>query len=230
MGLYGSDDRYVVGALRNAELAPSVFPGWRLRFYYDSTVPADVITKLKAMGCEMILMPGTEGGIAGMFWRFLVADDQLVDRYIVRDADSRLHSRDYMAVLDWIKSGKKFHFLRDHPHHGGFPINGGMWGGVKDPTLKLGEGMKNFPKANFLEDMHFLDKFLYPRVKDNDSIAHDSYSCKSWPNSYPVPTPRCWSYHIGQVFDKDDKGRQHEMDAILHSGPPPACTPKFPFT
>jgi hypothetical protein len=27
-------------------------------------------------------------GIAGMFWRFLVADDEAVDRFIVRDTDS----------------------------------------------------------------------------------------------------------------------------------------------
>ena len=30
-----------------------------------------------------------KGAIAGMFWRFLVADDPSVDRYIVRDTDSR---------------------------------------------------------------------------------------------------------------------------------------------
>ncbi|CAM9970164.1 unnamed protein product, partial [Discosporangium mesarthrocarpum] len=29
----------------------------------------------------------------GMFWRFLPADDPTVDRFIVRDVDSRLNAR-----------------------------------------------------------------------------------------------------------------------------------------
>ncbi len=44
---------------------------------------------------------GIEGGIAGMFWRFLVADDPQVDRFIVRDSDSRLNARDAYAVAEW---------------------------------------------------------------------------------------------------------------------------------
>ena len=34
------------------------------------------------------------GYASGMFWRFMVADDAKVDRYIVRDVDSRLNARD----------------------------------------------------------------------------------------------------------------------------------------
>jgi hypothetical protein len=33
-----------------------------------------------------------------MFWRFLVADDPTVDRYIVRDSDSRLNAREALYV------------------------------------------------------------------------------------------------------------------------------------
>jgi len=39
-----------------------------------------------------------KGGIAGMFWRFLVADDPTVDRFIIRDSDSRLNARERFAV------------------------------------------------------------------------------------------------------------------------------------
>jgi hypothetical protein len=60
-----------------------------------------------------------------MFWRFLVADDPTVDRYIIRDADSRLNMREKLAIDEWIASGKKIHILRDHPNHGDFPISGG---------------------------------------------------------------------------------------------------------
>ena len=29
-GLYGADARYTVGVLRNAQLAPLVYPGWKV--------------------------------------------------------------------------------------------------------------------------------------------------------------------------------------------------------
>jgi hypothetical protein len=34
------------------------------------------------------------GYASGMFWRFMVGADATVDRYIVRDVDSRLNARD----------------------------------------------------------------------------------------------------------------------------------------
>jgi hypothetical protein len=65
-----------------------------------------------------------------MFWRFLVADDDSVDRFIVRDADSRLNAREAAAVLEWVQSGSSCHIMRDHPNHVQI-MNGGMWGGTK---------------------------------------------------------------------------------------------------
>ena len=38
------------------------------------------------------------GGIGGMFWRFLVAADRDVDRFIIRDSDSRLNPRERCAI------------------------------------------------------------------------------------------------------------------------------------
>ena len=44
-GLYGSNPKYVTGALRNVELQPVFFPGWTVRFYVDDTVPLDVLSQ-----------------------------------------------------------------------------------------------------------------------------------------------------------------------------------------
>ncbi len=43
-------------------------------------MPRDVVEKLKGKGAEIVKVEGMDGGIAGMFWRFLVADDPSVDR------------------------------------------------------------------------------------------------------------------------------------------------------
>ena len=93
-GLYGAVEKYTLGAIRNAELAPIYFPGWVCRFYVTSDVPEDIIITLKQLGAEIEVIPKGMGYSSGMFWRFMVASDSTVDRYIVRDSDSRLNSRD----------------------------------------------------------------------------------------------------------------------------------------
>ena len=62
---------------------------------------------------------------------FVDSADEAVDRFIVRDADSRLNPRERLAVEEWIASGKRIHSIRDHPNHDR-PLNGGMWGGVNE--------------------------------------------------------------------------------------------------
>ena len=59
-----------------------------------SDVPEDVITTLKELGSEIESVPAGMGYSSGMFWRFMVAVDPAVDRYIIRDVDSRLNARD----------------------------------------------------------------------------------------------------------------------------------------
>lgn len=106
-GLYGNDPKYTVGAVRNAELVNVYFPGngrrelvllgamiyhsrpsslasiigWTARYYLDGSVPIEVVRRLIELGSEVVMMngSGTEA-IAGMFWRFLVADDPSVER------------------------------------------------------------------------------------------------------------------------------------------------------
>jgi len=60
-----------------------------------------------------------------------VLDDESVDKFIVRDSDSRFTPRDAAAVADWLKQGADyaFHCIRDHPSHSWYPISGGLWGG-----------------------------------------------------------------------------------------------------
>jgi hypothetical protein len=93
-GLYGSKPKYNQGAIKNAELTKIYFPGWKCRFYVTSDVANSTIDRLKELGSEIEYIPSGMGYTSGMFWRFLVADDPKVDRYIIRDVDSRLNARD----------------------------------------------------------------------------------------------------------------------------------------
>ena len=93
-GLYGTKNKYLNGAIHNAEKVNIYFPGWICRFYVTSDVPEHVVLTLKELGAEIEYVPKGMGYSSGMFWRFMVASDSTVDRFIVRDVDSRLNSRD----------------------------------------------------------------------------------------------------------------------------------------
>lgn len=134
--LYGSDPKYCAGAVRNAELAPLVYPGWKLIFEVDSKVPALTLKRLVELGCAAI----PNSGSMGLFWRFRANDIPNMERYIVRDCDSRLNFRERRAVDAWIASGKKFHLTHEvhptgvatpsiicHSHGIGSCVNAGRW-------------------------------------------------------------------------------------------------------
>ena len=197
-----------------------VFPGWTARFYHREDVPEDILNQLRNNGAELVLMSRgsrtTNGAIAGMFWRFLVADDSSVERFIVRDSDSRLNAREAHAVAEWMRSGKKVHTIRDHPNHDR-PLNGGLWGGVRGCIPGgLAEEVRKFSnKQGYGGDLQFLNEVVWPRVK-HDQMAHDAYTCRKYPNSKPFPTKRPDNYqHVGQVFDARDRSRARDINGYM---------------
>ena len=136
----------MLGAVRNAELISSVFPGWTARFYIDlGTVPAAVVNALRKNGAELVPIDMAKHGTQSMFWRFWAAADPDVERFISRDVDSRLMPRDYVAVTEWIRSGRKFHVVRDHPSHSLYPMSGGLWGCVRGALPNVMELIASFP-------------------------------------------------------------------------------------
>ena len=140
---------------------PRYFPGWVARFYSGADVPTEITDGLRARGAEVVTMGGhaIDGAIAGMFWRFLVADDPAVERFIVRDSDSRLNARDAYAVADWARHGSHhIHSVRDHPNHGR-PLNGGLWGGARGSEVagRMGRLIEEFSSRDaYGADLDFL--------------------------------------------------------------------------
>eukprot|EP01041_Mallomonas_annulata_P007902 gene7902-16175_t len=227
-GLYGSKDKYTIGAVKNAELAKVYFPDWVCRYYITSDVPPAIVTRLKDLGAELENVPPGMGYASGMFWRFMVGADSSVDRYIVRDVDSRLNARDRVAVEEWVTSKYAVHILRDHVNHC-LPINGGMWGGTKDAIPNLKEIITNWKSRDeYSADLHFLEEKIWPVVRDKQ-ISHDSYCCDRYPNARPFPSRRSPTYqHVGQVFDSEDRPRYMDIDAYIRGVPIPSSCRKDP--
>ncbi|KAJ8600316.1 hypothetical protein CTAYLR_000622 [Chrysophaeum taylorii] len=228
-GLYGTNPKYTQGAIRNSELVHEVFPGWVARFYVRNDVPENVVATLKANGAEIVEVGAfASGKIAGMFWRFLVADDPAVDRFIVRDSDSRLNPREKAAVDEWIASGKKVHSIRDHPNHDR-PLNGGLWGGTKRCVPGIKRKISDFSnRATYGGDLQFLNSVVWPLVK-HDHLSHDAYTCLKYPNTRPFPTQRPPNYqHVGQVFNAQDEPRMADINGFIRGRQIPKPCRKHP--
>ena len=172
--LYGNDTAYWSGAIENAIMIDHVFSGWTGRFYCDKSIPKYVLEELLKRGAEVIIMP-EQGGFGGTMWRFFAANDNNIDYFIVRDADARLNSQDRVAVDDWIKSGKSFHIMRDHPGHAEL-IMGGLWGGKAGLLPNLVDVINKFypVKNKKFVDQIFLAEFVWPLIKDK-SLIHDEF-------------------------------------------------------
>ena len=126
--LWGDNPLYNVGAIRNAQLMMSIYPGWSARFYIGSDVPEKTIDELRGLGVDIVDMTGTPNDWQGMFWRFYaVSLEEDIDYVLFRDTDSRISVREHEAVREWIQSDKTIHIMRDHPYHTEC-ILAGMWG------------------------------------------------------------------------------------------------------
>jgi len=231
MSLYGDNRRYTIGALRNAQLLPIIFPGWRLWFYCEKPLPdgsvkygktpEKILRKITELGAEIRYVDAAITGLAPMLWRFLVAEDLDVDAFVVRDCDSRLTPRDAAVISDWLKTNASFHCIRDHPSHSHYSVSGGLWGGRPKLLRSILNGtMRSMMRrygSGYLADMNFLGADIWPKVKDF-AFCHDSFSCQSFPASHPFPVKRIGYEHLGQVYDENSIGRQGDIN-ILKSAP-----------
>ena len=171
--LWGEQKRYLDGALRNARAAGEIYPGWRCRFFCDDTVPQGVRQGLKQAGADVVMMQRKQA-FDGLFWRFLVINDQRTKRFLIRDADSVINVRERVAVDEWLASGKAFHVMRDYWSHTEV-ILAGMWGGVGAILPPLNELLSKF-RVDALENWHldqwFLRQMVWPTVRQS-CLIHD---------------------------------------------------------
>jgi len=198
--LFGARERYLDGALRNARVAPYVYPGWRCRFYCDDSVPDDTRRALADEGAEVVMMPRPERWSDGLFWRFRVAEDSGVHRFLVRDCDAVLNLRERIAVAEWIDSGRPFHLMRDHPAHTDL-ILAGMWGGIAGmlpPLARLAEGFSYQPATESRNaDQLFLGRRVWPLIR-TQCLIHDrvyrTFDARPFPRGFDLPEGQ----HVGQ--------------------------------
>ena len=200
--LYGALPLYTVGAVRNAELIYRIYPGWKARFYVDNSVPEDVIDALRARNAEFIFIEKNLGPMYGRYWRILVASDPNVERFIIRDCDSRLNWREKAAVDEWLASGCSFHVMRDSIHHETRML-AGMWGGVGGIIQNVGSLIDSWGKYSIHgENDQFVSEKIFPQI-ESDYICHDSWG--HFPDAQPFPkhAPLEGTSFVGEIVPID---------------------------
>lgn len=200
--VWGDDVRYLNGAITNAIVARYLYPGWTARFYTDSSTPAPFRETLTRNGAQVVIVEDLPADRFGLFWRFLPEDDPDVDVFLVRDADSVMNIKERWAVADWLKSGRAFHVMRDHPQHCEL-ILAGMWGahrgniggmrGRIEQSVQAGRKVGN----NAALDQHFLRNTIWPIARNSVKIHDDFFDFMSptrFSGDFALPG---WM-HVGQ--------------------------------
>ncbi len=210
--LWGSSPRYLRGAVRNLQELPLVYPGWVCRFYVDDSVPVEFVNLAIELGAQVIQQPAQQSVRQKLSWRFLVANDPTVRRFLVRDADSVVSGREATAVAEWLASDRWFHVMRDYWTHTD-PILAGMWGGRSGLLPDLAPLVSSYQSGKLETlniDQWFLRDRVWPMIR-SQTLIHDRcfrvLEARQWPEVAP---PGDW--HVGQ--DESSARRQEQSNKL----------------
>jgi hypothetical protein len=204
--LYGSEERYTIGAIKNAILATRHFKGFTLRFYTGASVPESIKQTLQLFPhVQLVDQPGAEDHRAKL-WRFQALTDQEFDIVLSRDADARLTHRERIAHEEFLASGLDFHIMKDHPTGHNYQISAGMFAartGAIPADLAIPEG-QNY----YTQDQDWLAAELWPQIKNSTLIHDENYESptegQSKRRAFPIEK-KATLHHIGAALEADDR-------------------------
>lgn len=204
--LYGSEERYTIGAIKNAILATRHFKGFTLRFYTGASVPESIKQTLRLLPhVQLVEQEGPEDHRAKL-WRFQALTDQEFDVVLSRDADARLTHRERIAHEEFLASGLDFHIMKDHPTGHDYKISAGMFAARTSAIpadLAIAEG-QNY----YTQDQDWLAAKLWPQIKDSALIHDETYETptegQSKRRAFPI-AKKATLHHIGAALEADDR-------------------------
>jgi hypothetical protein len=205
--LYGSEERYTIGAIKNAILATRHFKGFTLRFYTGASVPESIKQTLQLFPhVQLVDEYGPEDHTAKL-WRFQALADQDFDVVLSRDADARLTHRERIAHEEFLASGLDFHIMKDHPTGHNYQISAGMFAArtkAIPADLHETEAAKNY----YTQDQDWLAAYIWPLIKDSTLIHDETYDSPVEGKSKRRPFPigkKATLHHIGAALEADDR-------------------------
>ena len=213
--LWGNNPKYCVGAIRNAESYKEFYPDWDCVFYITKDVPVECKKELLNAGSHVFECTD-EPNFSFNSARFLAMDINGVTHVISRDTDSRFCKREVDAVNDWLAQDTALHVMKDHPHHGNFPILAGMFGLKKSKfPYSMTTSLEFFRKQTegelkdqYYFDQIFLQHFIWNEFR-NDCTIHDEFF-----HLKPFPSARIDKRFIGESFEADESRNEEHLKFI----------------
>jgi len=216
--LWGDLPMYIYGIFQNIKLAQRFYPDWVCRFYIDKDCPKKIKDRIIEFGAEVRVL-SEDWKRAKYFWRLKVILDRYVDKFMIRDVDSRIGLRESIAIEAWLKSGKACHIMRDHKRHT-MNIMGGMFAGIRKDFADI-TGFKNkFEKyidkinsgwepnrqmAKKLSCQDFLESKIYPEIKEN-ALVHTSVNNRAETDlPFPKDCPAGGIDFVGQIYNEKNQ-------------------------
>lgn len=204
MTLCGKPDaNMVAGAIRNAQLAFTLFPNWELRVHVDRrhmtgdfrmTRLVDTLKHLKA-DVRLIdsnyttssLLTSDELGSSACLLHYADAVDTTIDAVIFRNSNERLKTDDASAVTRWLQSAMPVHCLRYLSSHAGYPVSGGQWGVRPSAFVSLLNGTSLHSLLQAAANVQtpadsFLNKIW--SLVETHTLCVDTISDRKWRNVY----------------------------------------------
>jgi hypothetical protein len=143
--LFGYEPKYYIGAEKNVEVNQTLLPDWNTVIYYHPEMTRmDSVEKLSSMGATLIdvsdiIIGNKTPKDFPFFWRFLAFLND--DITLVRDLDSRVSDREVEYINRWLKNGKDYFIIRDHPWHS--PVPSGLYG-IKGKKVEFENHFNSF--------------------------------------------------------------------------------------
>ena len=207
--LYGSQERYTIGAIKNAILAQKHFFGYEIRFYTGASVPEWVTSTLQLLpNVKIVRCEGSEDHTAKL-WRFAALADEEADVVLSRDADARLTRRERVAHEDFLASKLDFHIMKDHPIGHNYKISAGMFAARKGAIPEIAQLLEEQQsKDYYTQDQDWLAAEIWPRIKDSCLIHDETYGSQaegiSAVKTFPI-AKEATLHHIGAALDENDR-------------------------
>ena len=186
VSLWGTNPRYTEGVKHVVQQVQEIYKDWEMWVYYDEvSVSPELLVELKEYST---LIFKREAELPGAFWRFEAIGNPEVDVVVSRDIDTTISLREYVAVKEWLRSGKGFHIIRDHGEHK-TKIIAGMFGVKKGSRAwdTFAKAMRDYPlDDSYGRDQQFLEDIIYPLIRD-DVLIHSIDAWRPEEDVCPLP-------------------------------------------
>ena len=220
--IFGDEQWYRNGLIKNIEIAKNLFSDWTVRVYISNKIEKAFIDKVSKHENVELIIKDEKYPFEGLMWRMLPMEEGH-EVVAVRDCDTRLFKRDKNLLDDWMSLDFKYHVCRENP--GSFNVMlGGLYGGKK-PKIEIEEKWHKWrenyikgKKSLFLSDLDFLRKHVYPYIRHDLIVYSEHVRMDCEKNVKNIPGERGFykgryiqiGMYIEDDFDKSDENKSLE--------------------